>query len=142
MKKTKLTIRMINLFLLLSLFSFVLHEGVGATSTTKHQYTITETNCINNTLLHHDVTRLNITGLGDSLTAGTGDETATGGYIGILEQSFKENDCPITIKNFAKKGLNSNDLVELFTDDEISKAVESAHIIIVTIGANDLIEVL
>lgn len=47
-----------------------------------------------------------IVSIGDSLTEGIGDETENGGYVGILNHTFEDNNLNITVENFGKKGTD------------------------------------
>jgi hypothetical protein len=47
---------------------------------------------------------IKIVSIGDSLTQGVGDETENGGYVGILDHTFEDQNLNITIENFGKKG--------------------------------------
>lgn len=49
---------------------------------------------------------LKIVSIGDSLTEGIGDETENGGYVGILNHTFEDNNLNITVENFGKKGTD------------------------------------
>lgn len=44
--------------------------------------------------------------IGDSLTEGVGDESENGGYVGILNNTFEDNNLNITVDNFGKKGID------------------------------------
>src|SRR5699024_850051 len=79
--------------------------------------------------------------LGDSLTEGVGDETENGGYVGILESTINKEEQIVTIKNFARRGSRSGQLLERLDDRKVRKAVEKAHVILITIGANDIMQV-
>lgn len=84
---------------------------------------------------------LRIVGLGDSLTVGVGDEKKTGGYIGILENELTKKDCPVSLENFSVKGDKTTDLLQQLQKDDVETAVANAHVIMFTIGANDLVAV-
>ncbi|WP_062514952.1 SGNH/GDSL hydrolase family protein [Halobacillus sp. KGW1] len=87
---------------------------------------------------------MEIVALGDSLTQGVGDDTDNGGYVGILEDTFnsnKERDL-IHIDNFGKRGNRTDQLIRrLEEQEEISTALEEADLILITIGANDVMKV-
>jgi len=82
-----------------------------------------------------------IVAIGDSLTQGVGDETGQGGYVGILDQLINEQEHIINIDNFGKRGNRSDQLLNRLKEKEISNAVEDADIILITIGANDIMQV-
>jgi lysophospholipase L1-like esterase len=83
-----------------------------------------------------------IVAIGDSLTEGIGDETENGGYVGILNHTFEDNNLNITVDNFGKKGNRSDQLLKRLEKDDISSAIKEADIVLITIGANDIMKVL
>ncbi|MEH7114723.1 SGNH/GDSL hydrolase family protein [Neobacillus niacini] len=83
-----------------------------------------------------------IVSVGDSLTEGVGDESENGGYVGILNNTFKDHNLNITLDNFGKKGNRSDQLLKRLEKDDISSAIKEADIVLITIGANDIMKVL
>ncbi|MEH7251884.1 SGNH/GDSL hydrolase family protein [Neobacillus niacini] len=83
-----------------------------------------------------------IVAIGDSLTEGVGDESKNGGYVGILNNTFEDNNLNITVDNFGKKGNRSDQLLKRLEKKDIVAAIEKADIVLVTIGANDIMKVL
>lgn len=84
---------------------------------------------------------LHITAIGDSLTQGVGDTTGNGGYIGILKQTFEETDDHVKIDNFGKRGNRTDQLLKRLDDPVISASIENADVVLITIGANDIMKV-
>lgn len=84
---------------------------------------------------------LRIVAIGDSLTQGVGDETESGGYVGILNHTFEDNDLNISIENFGKRGNRTDQLLKRLDKKEIRSSIEKADIVLVTIGANDIMQV-
>ncbi|WP_078544525.1 SGNH/GDSL hydrolase family protein [Litchfieldia alkalitelluris] len=82
-----------------------------------------------------------IVSIGDSLTQGVGDETDSGGYVGILNHTFEDNHVNITIENFGKRGNRSDQLLKRLEQEEIASAISEADIVMITIGANDIMKV-
>ncbi|MFB5662453.1 SGNH/GDSL hydrolase family protein [Alteribacillus sp. HJP-4] len=84
-----------------------------------------------------------IVALGDSLTQGVGDPEDNGGYVGLLEEALSENeDNPsIEIENYGKRGSRSDQLINRLEEPAVSESVEEADIILITIGANDIMEI-
>jgi len=82
---------------------------------------------------------LHIVGLGDSLTVGVGDDEKKAGYIGEIRKRLSSEDCPITVHNFSTKGYTTTDLLKSLEEEDVIEAVDEAHIIVFTIGANDLV---
>ncbi len=79
--------------------------------------------------------------IGDSLTQGVGDETESGGYVGILNHTFEDNHMNISIENFGKRGNRTDQLLARLENEEISSAIKDADIVLITIGANDIMKV-
>ncbi|WP_066057686.1 SGNH/GDSL hydrolase family protein [Robertmurraya korlensis] len=82
-----------------------------------------------------------IVSIGDSLTQGVGDETESGGYVGILNHTFEVNKMNISIENFGKRGNRSDQLLKRLEEEEISSAIKDTDIVLITIGANDIMKV-
>ncbi|MFC7062500.1 SGNH/GDSL hydrolase family protein [Halobacillus seohaensis] len=86
---------------------------------------------------------LEVVAIGDSLTQGVGDSTENGGYIGVLEDTVNENDATanFTIDNFGKRGNRTDQLLTRMDSEEISSSLEEADVVLITIGANNVIQV-
>lgn len=84
---------------------------------------------------------LKIVAIGDSLTQGVGDETNNGGYVGILSNTFSDNNEHVNIENYGKRGNRSDQLLERLEQTEIKASIEEADIVLITIGANDIMKV-
>lgn len=85
---------------------------------------------------------LSIVSIGDSLTEGIGDDEANGGYVGILEEAINEEENLVSIENFGRRGNRSDQLSQrLEEDDDVIQAIGHADIILMTIGANDIMKV-
>ncbi len=82
-----------------------------------------------------------IVAIGDSLTEGVGDETDNGGYVGILNHTFEEQNIHISIENLGKRGNRTDQLLLRLENDEIASTIKKADIVLVTIGANDIMKV-
>ncbi|WP_181347640.1 GDSL-type esterase/lipase family protein [Thalassobacillus sp. CUG 92003] len=88
---------------------------------------------------------LDIVAIGDSLTQGVGDSTDNEGYVGVLEDSLNSNgNTPeeINIENYGKRGNRTDQLIERVKQEEMTRSIEQADLVLVTIGANDVIKVL
>lgn len=84
-----------------------------------------------------------IVAIGDSLTQGVGDETGNQGYVGILEERLNDEDYSVTFDNFGKRGNRTDHLLKRIEENpEITNSLETADIILVTIGANDLMQIM
>ncbi|RIW28544.1 hypothetical protein D3H55_21445 [Bacillus salacetis] len=84
---------------------------------------------------------LKVVAVGDSLTQGVGDETDGGGYVGILNNTFKENELNITIENYGKRGNRTDQLLKRLEQEEIASSIKKADTVLVTIGANDIMKI-
>lgn len=82
-----------------------------------------------------------IVAIGDSLTRGVGDASSGGGYIGILERSINQEKHVATFENLGIPGNRSDQLLQRLEQEEIQEALEEADLILITIGANDIMEV-
>jgi lysophospholipase L1-like esterase len=84
---------------------------------------------------------IKIVSIGDSLTQGVGDETENGGYVGILDHTFTNQNLNITIENYGKKGNRTDQLLKRLEKKEIQSSIKDANIVLLTIGANDIMHV-
>lgn len=81
---------------------------------------------------------LSIVTLGDSLTRGTGDETGKG-YVGILmDEIKKKSKQEVQLTNLGIVGQRSNQLKKQVQQTEVQRQIQTADLILVTIGGNDL----
>lgn len=84
---------------------------------------------------------IHVLGIGDSLTQGVGDDDDQGGYIRILEETVRTDENNVTFENLGKRGNRTDQLLERLDDAQIASSVRKADIILVTIGANDIMQV-
>ncbi|WP_199614854.1 GDSL-type esterase/lipase family protein [Paenibacillus alkalitolerans] len=84
--------------------------------------------------------RLNIVAIGDSLTAGTGDETGKGYVTGMKELLDERLDVPVyVLGNFAQNGYTTSQvLAEIESRKGIRESIGQADVIVMTAGGNDL----
>lgn len=83
-----------------------------------------------------------IVAIGDSLTQGVGDNSEQGGYVGILDKHLNADKQVVTFENYGKRGNRSDQLLKRLNDPEIAESITTADIVIITIGANDIMQVL
>ncbi|PWU67049.1 SGNH/GDSL hydrolase family protein [Gracilibacillus dipsosauri] len=84
-----------------------------------------------------------IVAIGDSLTQGVGDETENGGYVGIIEERLDNQEVKVTIDNFGKRGNRTDQLLQrLQEEDEVIDSIKGADMVLITIGANDVMKIL
>lgn len=86
---------------------------------------------------------INLVGIGDSLTKGVGDEAKLGGYFGRVTEKLKQQDNikEVNVKNFGVKGHKTTNLQKKLTDKEVINAIKEADVIVMTIGGNDIMNV-
>jgi lysophospholipase L1-like esterase len=85
---------------------------------------------------------LKIVAIGDSLTQGVGDDSNNEGYVGFLEDKLKKPDnSEFEIDNFGKRGNRTDQLLKRLDEQEIIDSIKKANIILVTIGANDIMKI-
>ena len=82
-----------------------------------------------------------IVAIGDSLTRGVGDATEGGGYVGILERTLNQNRHVATFENLGLPGNRSDKLLRRLDQPEIMEELEDADLVLITIGANDILKV-
>lgn len=83
-----------------------------------------------------DVDPYSVVVLGDSISTGYGLEDSSKAYVSILEQHMNQK-----VTNLAKDGTTSSELLQLLQGDStMQSAVAGADIIVVTIGANDILQ--
>lgn len=83
-----------------------------------------------------------IVAIGDSLTEGVGDETGNGGYIGVLERTINKQHKIAHFYNLGKRGQRTNQLLKRLNNADIMTEIKNADIVLITIGANDIMQVL
>lgn len=84
---------------------------------------------------------VNIVAIGDSLTRGVGDKSNGGGYVGILERSINQDEPIASFENFGVPGNRSGQLLSRLEQEEIQDAIKKADLVLITIGANDIMQV-
>lgn len=83
-----------------------------------------------------DVDPYSVVVLGDSISTGYGLEDSSKAYVSILEQHMNQK-----VTNLAKDGTTSSELLQsLQGDSAMQGAVAGADVIVVTIGANDILQ--
>lgn len=79
----------------------------------------------------------NYVALGDSITTGYGLSDKDSGFAEIIAEN-----AGYTLKNYAKNGATSNDVLNLLKSGEIDEDIKSAELITLTCGGNDMIHTL
>lgn len=84
-----------------------------------------------------DINNINILVLGDSIGAGMGDETNAGlgkGYAAKMRDTGKETE----VINLSVPGAKTADLLERIQNKETEEFLSKSHLIMVSIGGNDI----
>lgn len=83
--------------------------------------------------------KVQIVGLGDSLTKGVGDKDKKG-YIGYVSDQYFEDsqNTTVTLQNYAVTGNETEDLLKRLEEETVQNGVKKADYIFLTIGGNDL----
>jgi lysophospholipase L1-like esterase len=82
-----------------------------------------------------------VVAIGDSLTQGVGDSSGHGGYIGDLDEAINQQRAIVTFDNFGKSGRRTDQLIEALEDPEVISSIKQTDIVLMTIGANDIMKV-
>lgn len=89
-----------------------------------------------------DQSRIQILGLGDSLTRGVGDPAGEG-YVGRVANHLQEDlQKDVYVWNYAVSGSRSDQLLDMIKaeNSEVRQSVQQADIVLLTIGGNDLFQ--
>jgi len=100
------------------------------------------TEAFKDTVAYFSNKEMNIVAIGDSLTQGVGDSTKQGGYVGILDNTINQNNQVANFYNFGHRGDRTDQLRKRLDNPKVSSAIQDADIILITIGANDIMQVL
>lgn len=82
--------------------------------------------------------------IGDSLTEGVGDATNSGGFVPLVANDLQEhyNLNGVETDNFGKNGDRSDQILKrIKKESDIQTALQTADIITLTVGGNDLMKV-
>lgn len=83
--------------------------------------------------------------LGDSLTEGIGDETNQGGFVNLISKDLQHQYhlSGIETDNYGVAGERSDQIRKrLENDSDLQKSIESADLITLTVGGNDIMKVI
>ncbi len=96
---------------------------------------------IQRTINYFSGKKTNVVAIGDSLTQGVGDSSEQGGYVGILDRQLNQNSEVVTFENYGKRGNRTDHLIKRLKQTEIHDSIQQADIVLITIGANDIMQV-
>jgi lysophospholipase L1-like esterase len=77
--------------------------------------------------------------IGDSLAAGTGDETGKG-IPGDLEDELKQRGVTADVKNYGVPGATTGDVENKLHDDAVRADLANADAIVLSVGANNVFQ--
>lgn len=80
---------------------------------------------------------VHVVGLGDSLTHGLGDSTGQG-YVGDVSAQYRSQGYQVIQSNLGIDGLTSKGLLTELNQPGVRDLVQSANVILISIGGNDL----
>ncbi|MDR2465186.1 MAG: SGNH/GDSL hydrolase family protein [Streptococcaceae bacterium] len=81
--------------------------------------------------------------VGDSLTAGVGDSTNSGGFVSIVSKLMQDDYGErVLSENFGVSGNTSKQILERIQTEKIRKSLRQANLITLTVGGNDLLQVI
>lgn len=88
--------------------------------------------------------KVKLCAVGDSLTHGVGDTTNKGGYVYLIKQKLnKQSDLQVTTSNYGKTGDRSDQIeTRIKTQKQLQQDLHQADVITLTVGGNDLMQVL
>lgn len=88
--------------------------------------------------------KINLVGLGDSLTYGQQDPTNRGGYVYLIKQKLHHSyDVKVSTSNYGKTGDRTDQIQDrLENNPAMQKKISEADVITMTFGGNDLMQVL
>lgn len=81
---------------------------------------------------------------GDSLTQGVGDSTGNGGFTPFVKEHYltKSYIDEVSITNLGVRGNRTNHLLKRLKQPEVQESLQSADVIFMTVGGNDLMKVI
>ncbi|MBG9453259.1 lysophospholipase [Lysinibacillus sphaericus] len=87
--------------------------------------------------------QLHYLALGDSLTAGVGDEYSKDGYVGRLTDSLIAwpSISEVEVDNRGKRGRRSDQLLKLVEKGHYDEELQKAQLISITMGGNDVMKI-
>ncbi|MDM5248249.1 MULTISPECIES: GDSL-type esterase/lipase family protein [unclassified Lysinibacillus] len=87
--------------------------------------------------------QLNYLALGDSLTAGVGDEYNQDGFVGRLTDSLTAwpSISDVEVDNRGKRGRRSDQLLKLVEKGHYDEELQEAQLISITMGGNDVMKI-
>lgn len=109
--------------------------------TEQKQFSEVVVEAVQGTIEYFSNKETHVVAVGDSLTQGVGDSKGEGGYIGILDQTVNANKQLVKFDNFGVRGNRTDQLLKRLDNEEVSTSIDDADIVLITIGANDIMKV-
>ncbi|WP_239984520.1 SGNH/GDSL hydrolase family protein [Lentibacillus sediminis] len=116
-------------------------ETTTAEESEPRQFSEVVADALQNTVEFFSGEETHVVAIGDSLTKGVGAEQEEGGYVGILNRAINEETELVTFENYGVRGHRSDQLLARLDEPEITSSIEQADIVLMTIGANDIMKV-
>jgi lysophospholipase L1-like esterase len=109
--------------------------------TEKRQISDVLSDAVQGTVDYFSNKETHVTAVGDSLTQGVGDSQGKGGYVGILDRTVNEKKQLVKFDNYGVRGNRTDQLLKRLDNEEVSSAIADSDIVLITIGANDIMKV-
>ncbi|MBM7601136.1 lysophospholipase L1-like esterase/uncharacterized protein YxeA [Virgibacillus halotolerans] len=109
--------------------------------TEKRQISDVLSDAVQGTVDYFSNKETHVTAVGDSLTQGVGDSQGEGGYVGILDRTVNEKSQLVHFDNYGVRGNRTDQLLNRLDDEAVSSAIKDSDIVLITIGANDIMKV-
>lgn len=130
-------------WLLLSLLAILMIGG--GWYTVNHLTTSTSNSSKVVTPKYIEKKNVKLVALGDSLTHGQGDENKNGGYVGVIKGKIEHRyrQTKVTTVNYGVTGDRSDQILDrLNQQPQLRSDLQSADVITMTVGGNDLMQIL
>lgn len=127
-------------FLVFGIWQLFFYLGQSQSTTSK----ITNHQTASSSSTSKKVKHLKLVGSGDSLTQGVGDTTDQGGYVHLIQEKLDAlSHVKVQTFNYGKAGDRSDQiLARLQSTPVIQRQIKQANVIVMTVGGNDLMQVL
>lgn len=130
MRKLRIGLVIIALVVLVGGGTWALHDHLGPVATRQQAQQLKS--------------RVRLVAVGDSLTAGQGDEKAAGGYVSQIQTRLESKyHNQVTTTNLGESGDRSDQITARIKQQPAAQtALKQADVVVMTVGGNDLLQVL